>query len=151
MDPYDYNATHCVQAFELRRRGMDVEATGLPEELFPGLVGGGGRPLAEVESAWGVRFTAEQPDRITAAFKRYGPGARGFVAVLWRFGGGHVFSAENVGGKVRFVDPQTGEAGVGHYFDAAVWSAYARVDEATPGSAVLEFAEQAAQPPWVSQ
>jgi hypothetical protein len=142
VDPYELNCAHCVQAFELRRRDMDVEATGLPAQFMPGELGAGGRLLSEIESAWDVRFVAERPDRIAAAFKRYGPGARGFVAVLWRFGGGHLFSVENLGGRVRFLDPQTGESGVGHYFDAAVWAAYARVDQATPGSSVLEFATQ---------
>jgi papain fold toxin 1 (glutamine deamidase) of polymorphic toxin system len=148
MDPYEFNSVHCVQAFELRRRGMDVEATGLPAEFHPGAGGAGGRPLADIERAWGVRFTADAPDRIGKVFEEYGPGARGFVAVAWRFGGGHVFSVENADGRVRFVDPQTGEDGVGHYLDAAGWAAYARVDGATPGSGILEFAAQAPGTPW---
>jgi len=141
VDPFDYNGTHCVQAFELRRRGTPVQATALPAELLPGPGGGGGRPLADIEAAWGVRFTVQAPDLVAAAFRRYGPGARGFVAVLWRFGGGHVFSVENVAGRVRFVDPQTGEADVGWYFELAEWAAYVRVDEATAGPALREFAE----------
>lgn len=140
MDPYDFNSTHCVQAYELRRRDVPVEATGLPTDLLPSSAGLGGRPLADVERAWGVSFREAKQSQITDLFDGYGPGARGFVAVLWRFGGGHVFNVENAAGVVRFIDPQTSDPDVSHYFELAEWSAYARTDDASPGSAVLEFA-----------
>jgi hypothetical protein len=103
-----------------------------------------GRPaaaLSTTSSGFGTYASSRPRKReIVRAFKKFGPGARGIVAVLWRFGGGHVFNLENVGGKVQFVDPQTGEPDVTRYFDHAEWAAYVRVDDATPGSAVLEFA-----------
>jgi Papain fold toxin 1, glutamine deamidase len=140
VDPFDFNCAHCVQAYELRRRGMEVEATGLPDELMPSEASLGGRQLADVQQAWGVEFTVAAPIEIAKAFKAYGPGSRGFVAVLWYFGGGHLFSVYNVGGHIRFVDPQTGAADVSHYFELARWRAYARVDDAEPGSMVLDYA-----------
>lgn len=141
MDPYDFNCAHCVQAYDLVRRGMSAEATGLPTEYFPGAVGVGGRRLSELERAWGVSFQPAPPKQIVRAFDAAGPGARGFVAVLWTFGGGHLFNVENAG-EVRFVDPQTGDPDVAHYFQLAEWSAYARTDTATPGSGVLDFVQQ---------
>jgi hypothetical protein len=140
VDPFDFNCTHCVQAYELRRRGMGVEATGLPDDLMPGEGSLGGRALADVQQAWDVEFTVATSMEIAKAFKAYGPGSRGFVAVLWYFGGGHLFSAENVGGHIRFVDPQTGDSDVSAYFELARWSAYARVDDKEPGSMVLDYA-----------
>lgn len=141
MDPYDFNCAHCVQAYELARRGVPVEATGLPTEYFPGVIGTGGWNLSEVEKAWGVTFQQAAPKQIVRAFQEAGLGARGFVAVLWRFGGGHLFNVENAG-QVQFVDPQTGDADVAHYFQLAEWSAFARSDTATPGSEVLAFVRQ---------
>jgi hypothetical protein len=140
VDPYDFNCTHCVQVYELRRRDVNVEATGLPASLLPSTAGLGGRPLTDVERAWGVSFREASQQQIVDLFDGFGPGARGFVAVLWRFGGGHVFNVENAAGVVRFVDPQTADPDVSHYFELAEWSAYTRTDDASPGSAVLEFA-----------
>lgn len=39
----------------------------------------------------------------------FGPGSRGVVQVFWRRGGGHVFNVENDGGRIRYVDAQTGK------------------------------------------
>jgi hypothetical protein len=140
IDPYDFNCVHCVQAYELRRRGMPAEATAIPSHFLPGLGTTGGRPLADIERVWNVRFQPASKREIVRAFKKFGNGARGIVAVLWQFGGGHVFNVENIGGGVQFLDPQTGEADVSRYFDYAEWTAYARLDDRTPGSGVLEFA-----------
>lgn len=140
LDPYDFNCVHAAQAYELRRRGLDVTASGLPPAYLPSPSGAGGRPLSDVERVWGVRFTSADAAEVRRAFEVYGPGARGFVAVLWPFGGGHLFNAENVGGMVRFVDPQTAQRDVAHYLDLAERCAYARVDTATPGEGVAEFA-----------
>ena len=140
LDPYDFNCVHAVQAYELRRRGLDVTASGLPRAYLPSPSGSGGRPLSDVERVWGIRFTPADAEQVRRAFQEFGPGARGFVAVVWPFGGGHLFCAENVAGTVRFVDPQTAQRNVAHYLDLAERCAYARVDEATPGEGVSEFA-----------
>ncbi len=100
--------------------------------------------MADIEQAWRVRFLPASLADIRRTFAGHGPGSRGFVAVLWLYGGGHVFSVLNVGATVRFVDPQTGRSDVEHYFRMATWSAYARVDDATPESGVVdEFATSA--------
>lgn len=51
--------------------------------------------------------------------EEWGDGARAEVMVLWegQGGKGHVFVAEQIGGKTHFIDPQTGVDGVGWYFD----------------------------------
>ena len=52
--------------------------------------------------------------------EKWGDGARAIVRVQWNdYPGGHVFIAENIGGKVRFMDPQNGESSVGRHFNHA--------------------------------
>jgi hypothetical protein len=41
--------------------------------------------------------------------KQYGNGSRAVIGVNWQAGGGHVFSVENVNGRVIAVDAQTGK------------------------------------------
>lgn len=63
------------------------------------------------------------------------------VAVWWKNGGGHAFTVENVGGKIRFVDGQPTPAvtDAGHYFSLAKSSAYMRMDDKpTPSKKTLE-------------
>ena len=133
LDPYDFNCTHAVLAFELRRRDADVAAAPLPSALLPGPTGRGGRQLADLERVWGRSFTVAPTADIEAAFVGFGNGARGIVAVVWSLvAAGHVFSVLNVEGGLRFVDPQTAESDVGHYLGLASWSAYLRVDDIAP-------------------
>jgi hypothetical protein len=53
--------------------------------------------------------------------------------------GGHVFSAENINGKVHFIDPQSGESDASRYFDQAIYTEWLRIDDASPTSAVDQF------------
>jgi hypothetical protein len=134
-DPaYSANCTHVVQAMEMRRRGMNVEATALPKNFWPH----GGRPLADVEKAWGRTFKPATQAEIEQAFKQAGHGARGVVYVKWNGPGAHVFNVENIGGKVRFVDGQNAVADVSHYFGRGSGFRYVRLDDATPSS-LTEF------------
>ena len=49
----------------------------------------------------------------------WGEGSRGIVRVQWQKKNyGHVFIAEQVDGKTRFIDPQSGAKDVTHYFDS---------------------------------
>ncbi|WNM74098.1 capsid maturation protease [Mycobacterium Phage Nergal] len=153
---YSDNCTHCVNAFELRRRGYDVEATAAPNA-------GGRYTDKEILSRWvdpdgNVRrlttlFKLDQNgnfkpgtkadlDRIV---KGWGEGARGWVTVQWRGGGGHIFAVENVGGKARYIEPQVpGDTDdVGDYLKVARRRAgsyihYVRTDDLTPTDKVLD-------------
>ncbi len=133
---YSANCTHCVQAYELRRRGIDVEATALPDQYHPFL----GRPLDAVESPWGRQFTPAARADIEKAFEGFGPGSRGVVYIKWNGNGAHVFNVENVGGKVRFVDGQTGMPDVAHYFDKGGDTRFVRLDDVPTPSQLSEFA-----------
>jgi hypothetical protein len=128
-DPaYSSNCTHVVQAFEMRRRGVEVEASALPKKFWSS----GGRPLSDVENAWGRTFKPGTQAEIEQAFKQAGPGSRGVVYIKWNGPGAHVFNVENVGGKVRFVDGQNGVADVANYFTKGSGTRFIRLDDATP-------------------
>lgn len=46
-------------------------------------------------------------------------GAVATVTVQWKKGGAHAFIAQNIGGTIRFVDPQTGNLDCIEYFTKA--------------------------------
>lgn len=115
---YQQNCQRCVPAYEMRCRGMDVEAQPVPagyDEL-----------TMEPELAW------EDPDIIWAqgtgaddiirSLEAWGPGARAEVIVQWENAPdyGHAFMAENDNGTVRFIDPQSADADCSRYFDGAL-------------------------------
>ncbi|GAA2708641.1 toxin glutamine deamidase domain-containing protein [Micromonospora olivasterospora] len=132
---YSANCTHCVQTYELRRRGIDVEATPLPKPYHPY----GGRPLADIENTWGRKFTSGGQGDIEKAFENFGPGSRGVVAIQWKNGGGHVFNVENVGGKVRFVDGQNAGREVSSYFGQGHGTSYVRLDDIPMPGGLTQF------------
>lgn len=136
-DPaYSLNCVHCVQAYELRRRGIDVEATGLPSQYWTQ----GGRSLSDIEHTWGRNFTPGSRSDIDQAFAE--PGSRGIVEIRWNNGGGHVFNVENVNGEVRYIDAQSGRMYVQDYFTQGYDTQYLRTDDlATPDTS--EFTQPA--------
>jgi hypothetical protein len=110
---FSVNCSHCVQAYELRRRGFDVEARAMPEAFHAK----GGPPLKYMEETWGRKFTAGTRADLENAFAQ--DGSRGAVAVRMRNGGGHLFTVENIGGRVRFLDSQNGIVDVDYHFNNA--------------------------------
>jgi len=110
---YRVNCTNTVTAYELRRRGYDVSAAGLQNNTT-------GRSIQDFMDAWGgdARRVADNPafdrDDLIRTIKADMPdGARGFAMVVYNSGmrrGGHIFSWEYHGGKVHWIDPQTGQA-----------------------------------------
>ncbi|MEV3925150.1 toxin glutamine deamidase domain-containing protein [Actinomadura coerulea] len=128
---YSENCTGVVQANELRRRGHEVEAGPLEKHLRSDQNGPGGRDLSDIEQAWGGTFTSGTKAEIEEAFKQ--PGSRGIVYIAWNGvnTGAHVFSVENVGGRVRFVDsqPKPPVRDAAHYFTVGHSTKYLRVDD----------------------
>jgi SPP1 gp7 family putative phage head morphogenesis protein len=143
---YRINCTHAVSAHELRRRGYNVSASGLPEHMH----GSGGRDLADMYDRWGhppprvgdgvSNLTRRQAVETAESF---GEGARGAITVVWKDGSGaHIFGWEVRGGKVVFYDPQSGKS----LGDAADYFARGRqrvhlirLDNLTPTDAVKEL------------
>lgn len=121
-DPtYKNNCQRCVQTYEFRRRGYDVEAqkrknvkTSKGDTIVWGyecFVDSAGTPVSYTygqTAAQVKKEIASAPD-----------GARYVIYVVWkgRGGGAHVFNAEKENGVVRYIDPQVGDTDVSRYFN----------------------------------
>lgn len=99
---YSANCQRCVLTYEARRRGYDV--TALPTysgDLLPY-----SRDYMRALSNPKTVEVGKSVRRIEREMKGFGDGARAIIGVR-RGRNGHVFIAENVGGKVTYIDPQT--------------------------------------------
>lgn len=99
---YSSNCQRCVLAYEARRRGYDV--TALP--TYRGDMLPAGRDYLRGLSSPNTVDVGKSRSRLEGQMAAYGNGARAIVHV--RQGrNGHVFIAENVRGRINYVDPQT--------------------------------------------
>ena len=99
---YSSNCQRCVLTYEARRRGYDV--TALPTykgDLLPY-----GRDYFKALSNPKAVDVGKSKIKLESQMRGYGNGARAIVHVS-AGGKGHVFIAENVRGKINYVDPQT--------------------------------------------
>lgn len=135
------NCTHCVPAYELRKRGYDVSA--LPYTDDPNGLS------YDPFDAWKDPIIHKTPgsgrEAIERAMASYGDGARVEIDVGWATSDGsgfdgHVFVAEQRDGKTYFIDPQNGDADVSWYFDYVQPGAtrFARIDNLTPSDRIAE-------------
>ena len=135
------NCTHCVPAYELRKRGYDVSA--LPYTDDPNGLS------YDPFDAWEDPIIHKTPgsgrEAIERAMASYGDGARVEIDVGWATSDGsgfdgHVFVAEQRDGKTYFIDPQNGDADVSWYFDHVQPGAtrFARIDNLTPSDRIAE-------------
>lgn len=143
-DGYTINCAHVVNAYELRRRGYRVSATRLPDNMV-------GRQVQQVLNTWTDAsgqhraMTLTRTATVANIINNWPPGARGWIAVNWKTGGGHVFNVEKTPeGAVNYVDAQTNTVmdptTVSTYWNRATPLAkIARVDDLTPSNDVLQF------------
>lgn len=108
---YRMNCQRCVCAYELQRRGYDVEA--LPWQ-------GGNSDVMFENGRWMKMFDGQTWDyrlgtrntqvkrNIEEKMANWGEGARAIVYVAWKTGKAHVFNVEQRDGKLVAVDAQTG-------------------------------------------
>lgn len=109
------NCSSCANAYEMRRRGFDVEAEG---------VGQVGRYSQEYVDGWwhekdGTPAFANpllSVNGLNSFMKKQPAGARGFISGSWEQGGGHVFVWEKTKDGVRYLNPQTPEDIDGSWF-----------------------------------
>lgn len=105
-EDYQSNCQRCVVAYELNRRGYNVEAESTyANDPYPS----GGHWLtafvgAKSESV-GASTTAAVNKKIQGKMSDWGDGSRGIVRVQGR-GGGHVFNVEYHKGKLSYYDAQ---------------------------------------------
>jgi hypothetical protein len=129
---YGQNCSHCVTAYEARRRGYDVTALPLADDDKYARGNGYTLPYAKgnrtptrlwVEKGYTLsnfdQFTTKQcVEAVEEMMNGYGNGARAIISGFWKEDNlGHVFVAENVGGKVQFYDPQNAKMDCRSYFD----------------------------------
>lgn len=115
---YKVNCQRCVPTWEMRRRGYDVEA-------LPRIMNGRDETAGHWKDIFQDAHWKENLGSKNATVKKniiqmvesWGDGSRGEIYCAWKGGSAHVFAVENVGGKVMFIDPQTGGADVEYYFD----------------------------------
>ena len=145
---YNINCVHVVATHELRRRGYAVTASPLPEPMRKY----GGRDAEEALARWVTpegelpEFQALAPKALEAQVAKWPVGARGWVRVVWRSGGGHIFNVEHTAEGVRFLEAQRGnpEPDI-----AAYWAntkrgstVLVRVDNLVPTDDVLELVNE---------
>lgn len=145
------NCQRCVFAYEMRRRGYDVEA--LPRKF------GSGETLPYMNDAKGwpkVMKGAQLIDfgsygvqgKMEAQMASWGDGARAVVRVKWKGrNSGHVFIAEQIGGRTVYIDPQSGkyDFNVNDYLSQAVkkGTRLMRIDDLEPSDLILDCAKKA--------
>lgn len=99
---YDMNCMNCTTAYELRRRGYDVEA---------GAWRASNTQYASLENWYEgvkVKEVKKANNLIKAIQSDNPPGSRGNLMVQWSNGGGHSMAYEvDSKGKVHILDPQT--------------------------------------------
>lgn len=116
------NCQRCVTTYEARRRGFDVTALpcySLQEPIARGTgfmlpYEKGDRHPDKLWHAAGLQFSEARTftndlciKQIETMMNEYGNGSRAIIEGFWKSNGdGHVFIAENVGGKIQFFDPQ---------------------------------------------
>ncbi len=120
---YRINCQRCVQAYELRRRGYNVEALPYPKgrskivwgnECFIDskvVLSGKANTLFEMK-----KYQVDILDELSNA----PDGSRHIIYAQWKRGGAHVFIAEKENGVIRFVDPQSAKVDCSSHFDKAV-------------------------------
>lgn len=128
---YSMNCQRCVVAYELRRRGYNVEAAPtykgdrLPYEAHSNKDGTsngywmGAFKGARSEYVGAARNSTVRKN-IESKMQSYGTGARATIMLHWQKGRAHVFNVENVNGKMHYVDAQTGKpVKIGSYLAAS--------------------------------
>lgn len=147
---YTQNCQRCVPAYELRRRGYNVQAkpaivtpTGKLSSKDPIIQGSKWMNGIFGNIQWKKVWTGNGLSDIENAMAGWGDGARAEVYVNWKNGGAHVFIAEQVNGQTRFLDPQSGAPDYRSKF-ASVKSGYtmfARIDNLSVLDAIEECVE----------
>lgn len=146
------NCQRCVPAYEMRRRGYDIQAKPAP------IVNGAFPPD---DLAWGdnwqkpfknmavqhIPASVDPKDVISKQMKKWGDGARCEIRVIWKnVNYGHVFSAEQANGHTLFLDPQSGASGskVEAWFNLVKKGEvyFARIDNLIPADIIKECCQK---------
>lgn len=116
---YAYNCSFCTAAYDLRKRGYDVEAMSisvLEGPVIDDILSWYDGAVAVSEKSVKATVPNDEPYNnakraatLEKSLETYGDGARGHLAVYWTYGGGHDIAWEIENGKAVFRDCQTNE------------------------------------------
>ena len=126
-DPYSINCQRCAVAYELQRRGYDVEALGNfgrqdGHSSYAGILKNFGlKDGDDVRcggwEGWEGWRKATSPTKAVSnvhdAMESWGNGSRGALVLTRAMGSGHIVNLEFINGKVHLNDGQTGKSFVG--------------------------------------
>lgn len=127
---YKINCQRCSYAYELRRRGYDVEA--YPNDDDYGRKKGTFwtkqmKPTETYEFNNNIG-ASRLNNKISEKVLNAGDGSRFAIEVQWsRSRTGHLFIVENVGGQVKYFDAQTGEEDCKYYLNSVATSKTTRM------------------------
>lgn len=103
---YRTNCQRCIWAYEMRRRGYDVEAKPRTQSMSDPAYGSRYTSFMQGGSAASLVRTPTQK-AVEKQMAAWGEGARAVVEITYKGGySGHVFIAERRNGKTLFVEPQ---------------------------------------------
>ena len=124
---YRVNCQRCVQAYELRRRGYNVEA--LPKPKGRSYISWGNECFIDSKTALSDRADSffemrQYKQDIFDKLADSPDGSRHVIYAQWKRGGAHVFVAEKENGVIKFVDPQSGKMDCSSHFDNAADGKY---------------------------
>ena len=109
---YQWNCQRCVYAYEMNRRGEKCIAR--PTNMFNGNDDYARKEWSHTmqNQKWyrvGSKSGSKTISNIEDKMRSYGNGARGIIYVVWEKGDAHVFNVENIGGKIHYIDSQSGQ------------------------------------------
>jgi hypothetical protein len=146
---YTVNCVHVANAYELRARGLNVTATPLPSGFQNGRISQDAldRWVKRDGTPHGRKLTMMDATSMMYEAMTLPEGGRGWVAVTWETGGGHIFNVEKISGKLRFIDAQnaTSDLDINSYIRRSLGAGkdpgwrFVRVDDLEPTDAVMEF------------
>ena len=115
---FSENCQRCVFAYEMRRRGYDVEAQPTYQgDTLP--TGGNWESAMSGMTKVPVGKSTERAtlNAIRSQMEKWGEGARGIVRIVWAGGrSGHVFNVEYSSGKLKVYDVQSNKRKTGEQY-----------------------------------
>ena len=148
LDGYDNNCQRCVPTYVLRRRGYDVEALPAGEnkeidnliKYNPHIIWKKtGSPVIPKSTRGSLYFGKPEIEKF---MKDLPDGAMCEIYCEWKDKDyAHVFIAEKHNKKVLYIDPQTGNTDVSHYFNKMVEDSttYWRIDNADIDENLIKY------------
>lgn len=140
---WQLNCQRCVYAYEMNRRGYDVEAK-------PYIIDGRDNAAEHWQhimkkQTWEKITSHDAINEMAKKMHDWGDGARAVVYVAWKSGSAHVFVAEQMGGQTRYVDPQIGcYVNIGEYVANAAEgrTEISRIDNLKPSPRIEQYVKK---------